>query len=31
MKRDAIIFIDVDDSTSARYSYREPHFSAARE
>ncbi|WP_057396852.1 ATP-grasp domain-containing protein [Pseudomonas fluorescens] len=31
MKQDAILFIDVDDSTSVRYSYREPHFSAARE
>lgn len=30
MKQDAILFIDVDDSTSIRYSYREPHFVAAR-
>ncbi len=30
MKQDAILFIDVDDSASIRYSYREPHFVAAR-
>ncbi|MGR3890527.1 ATP-grasp domain-containing protein [Pseudomonas sp. 1152_12] len=30
MKQDAILFIDVDDSVSVRYSYREPHFAAAR-
>ena len=30
MKQDAILFIDVDDSTSVRYNYREPHFVAAR-
>ncbi|MGC5701705.1 ATP-grasp domain-containing protein [Pseudomonas sp. NFXW11] len=30
MKQDAILFIDVDDSPSVRYSYREPHFAAAR-
>ncbi|MGX5795356.1 ATP-grasp domain-containing protein [Pseudomonas sp. E2-15] len=30
MKQDAILFIDVDDSVSVRYSYREPHFAVAR-
>lgn len=30
MKQDAILFIDVDDSASVRYCYREPHFAAAR-
>ncbi|WP_300630449.1 ATP-grasp domain-containing protein [Pseudomonas sp.] len=30
MKQDAILFIDVDDGTSVRYNYREPHFAAAR-
>lgn len=30
MKQDAILFIDVDDSPSIRYSYREPHFAVAR-
>jgi len=30
MKRDAILFIDVDDSASVRYCYREPHFAVAR-
>jgi biotin carboxylase len=31
MKPDAILFIDIDDSPDGRYSYREPHFAAARE
>ncbi|WP_240792764.1 ATP-grasp domain-containing protein [Pseudomonas edaphica] len=30
MKQDAILFIDIDDSASVRYCYREPHFAAAR-
>ncbi|AZF25963.1 acetyl-CoA carboxylase biotin carboxylase subunit family protein [Pseudomonas sp. R2-60-08W] len=30
MKQDAILFIDVDDSTAVRYNYREPHFAVAR-
>ncbi|MDQ0739557.1 acetyl-CoA carboxylase biotin carboxylase subunit family protein [Pseudomonas sp. W4I3] len=30
MKQDAILFIDVDDSSSVRYNYREPHFAVAR-
>lgn len=30
MKQDAILFIDVDDSASVRYCYREPHFAVAR-
>ncbi|WP_439862704.1 ATP-grasp domain-containing protein [Pseudomonas antarctica] len=30
MTHDAILFIDVDDSRSVRYLYREPHFAAAR-
>ncbi|WP_248752723.1 ATP-grasp domain-containing protein [Pseudomonas sp. MWU15-20650] len=30
MKPEAILFIDVDDSAAVRYSYREPHFAAAR-
>jgi len=30
MKQDAILFIDIDDSPSVRYRYREPHFAAAR-
>ncbi|WP_207848117.1 MULTISPECIES: ATP-grasp domain-containing protein [unclassified Pseudomonas] len=30
MKQDAILFIDIDESPSARYSYREPHFAQAR-
>jgi hypothetical protein len=31
MNQDAILFIDIDDGPSVRYSYREPHFIAARE
>lgn len=30
MTQDAILFIDVDDSPSVRYRYREPHFAVAR-
>ncbi len=30
MNQDAILFIDVDDSASVRYHYREPHFAVAR-
>ena len=31
MNQDAILFIDIDDSASTRYRYREPHFAVARE
>lgn len=31
MTQDAILFIDIDDGPSIRYSYREPHFTVARE
>ncbi|WP_237266703.1 ATP-grasp domain-containing protein [Pseudomonas sp. ADAK22] len=30
MKQEAVLFIDVDDSASVRYNYREPHFAVAR-
>ncbi|VVQ10086.1 D-alanine--D-alanine ligase [Pseudomonas fluorescens] len=30
MKKDAILYIDIDDNFFARYRYREPHFAAAR-
>jgi biotin carboxylase len=31
MKKDAILFVDIDDSSIPLYSYREPHFRAAKE
>jgi predicted ATP-grasp superfamily ATP-dependent carboligase len=31
MKKDAILFVDIDDSSVPLYSYREPHFIAAKE
>ncbi|MDU8617101.1 ATP-grasp domain-containing protein [Pseudomonas syringae] len=31
MNQNAILFIDIDDGPCVRYSYREPHFTAARE
>ncbi|WP_460370811.1 ATP-grasp domain-containing protein [Pseudomonas sp. Tul1A2] len=30
VKKDAILFVDVDESPSARYNYREPHFAVGR-